>query len=292
MKSLTFSPWAEETTGRFEYVVTGLPLLHVRRILRLVILDTELYHEIVETMPQFAPNLNAVRTNSYTEVGAPWLKSSGQTPSIFRKLVTSCLRKAVATTRYGDDEACGRPPRPTVLTQADADLVSLDLIPWSIPSKQDLLQLESTVSRSRTSFLRALDIFPLRQLRYSAAAVAVRFLESVPRRVRMRLERIVLEEDHLAVGFSECHGLGLIPFCQENPQLRIERKVDLWRNTLHMTTAHGDNLDRQIWFLQQKYIMDRPTGILQTNHISYPIAVWIMEALELEAAGMPPALLH
>lgn len=290
LKNLSFSPWADDTARTFEYIAQGRQSLYMRRLLGLVVLDEELCAEIKRDLPRFAPYLEAAKTRSHLELGGLWPKSCGQTPSVFRNLVTSCLRKAVAETRYGDrdGEAHDRPLRPTKLGRADADLIYSDTAPWSIPHSLTQNPIDSTVFKSRTVILQHLKVLLDLDLRYSAAAVAVRFLESVPRCVRMRLRRIVLHEDRPGVGFAECHGLGLIPYCQENPQLRIERKVNLWKNALHTTTAHGELSETRLDFYRMKDNSSTTGGILQANHISHPIAVWIMEAVELEAAGMPP----
>ncbi|KAF4778927.1 hypothetical protein HER10_EVM0012476 [Colletotrichum scovillei] len=68
--------------------------------------------------------------------------------------------------------------------------------------------------------------------RFSAASAAIYFLASVPAAVRAQVRRIVIEEDREAMAAPECHGRGLIPFCQENPLLCVERRVNLWRNLL------------------------------------------------------------
>ncbi|KAG7043978.1 zinc knuckle, partial [Colletotrichum scovillei] len=54
----------------------------------------------------------------------------------------------------------------------------------------------------------------------------------LPAAVRAQVRRIVIEEDREAMAAPECHGRGLIPFCQENPLLCVERRVNLWRNLL------------------------------------------------------------
>ncbi|KAL2679345.1 hypothetical protein Neosp_010118 [[Neocosmospora] mangrovei] len=70
------------------------------------------------------------------------------------------------------------------------------------------------------------------KLYFSAAAVAIRFLDQMPEHQRLQMRNIIINEDRLAVGCPEGHVLGLIPFCRENPRLRVEQRVNLWRNLL------------------------------------------------------------
>ena len=64
---------------------------------------------------------------------------------------------------------------------------------------------------------------------FSAAAIAIRFLQCNPT-IRLHMRKIILFEDNPSVAFPETHGKGLIPFCAENAQLRIERRVSVWTN--------------------------------------------------------------
>jgi len=63
---------------------------------------------------------------------------------------------------------------------------------------------------------------------FSATAAAIHFLKSVPVTTRAHMRNLVVNEDRLTVGWPEGHVRGLVPFCTENPSLRIDRRVDLW----------------------------------------------------------------
>ncbi|KAL8927295.1 MAG: hypothetical protein Q9208_002472 [Pyrenodesmia sp. 3 TL-2023] len=65
--------------------------------------------------------------------------------------------------------------------------------------------------------------------RFSAAAAAVHFFKSVSQNTCLGIRNVVLHEDRQSVAHPECHVLGLIPFCIQNPQLHIERRVNVWR---------------------------------------------------------------
>ncbi|KAF4470851.1 hypothetical protein FALBO_2238 [Fusarium albosuccineum] len=115
--------------------------------------------------------------------------------------------------------------------------------PWAIPSPAELARVGGLLQdgevwkslqewqsdpnldeKSRVGYRQA--------FRFSAAAVAIRFLDQLTPTRRLNLRKMVLHEDHFSVGRSECHALGLIPFCKENRQLRVERRANLWRNVL------------------------------------------------------------
>ncbi|CAG9978305.1 unnamed protein product [Clonostachys byssicola] len=106
------------------------------------------------------------------------------------------------------------------------------------------------------------------KFRYSAAAAAINFLKHMPRNVRIRLRKLRLLEDQPSVHKAAGHGRGLIPFCVENLSLKVERKVSLFGNLLQ---SHGRH-QRQLF------------------HQSVPgvLSAWLVEALALPSAGMPP----
>lgn len=100
----------------------------------------------------------------------------------------------------------------------------------------------------------------------SAASTAIHFLENIPGQ-RKNIRKIILDERYPGQRYSECHGLGFIEFCKENPQLRIERRANLWKNVWQTNTIFP--------------ILD---GFTITSEVTY----WIIEALALVPAGMPP----
>ncbi|WQF85269.1 hypothetical protein CDEST_10283 [Colletotrichum destructivum] len=121
--------------------------------------------------------------------------------------------------------------------------------------------------------------------RFSAAATAIHFLKSLPNTVRCHLRKLVLLEDKQAVPFQESHGLGLIPFCRENPLLRIERRVSLWNNAFHESRSSTFLFETP----QDQYerLVREDKNSLDSSLITASVAPWIMEALALAPAGMP-----
>jgi hypothetical protein len=112
--------------------------------------------------------------------------------------------------------------------------------------------------------------------RFSAAAAAVHFLESVPDSTRQQIRNITLLEDRLSVAFPACHAKGLVPFCLENPELRIDRHVSLWKNVFlgsRWAADYGHVL--AAW-------VELDTGFVDTElweeNATMPVAEWMVEA--------------
>lgn len=128
--------------------------------------------------------------------------------------------------------------------------------------------------------------------KFSAAAHAIHYLSHCPQQVRMHIRRIRLYEDTLSVAFPECHALGLIPFCQENPHLYIERHVDIWRTVFRTSVSSSMypwtvEAEREA-ALNVEYQEESANGTrLDTKRASRSFALWVCEALELARSGMP-----
>ncbi|KAF6824868.1 hypothetical protein CPLU01_10634 [Colletotrichum plurivorum] len=233
--------------------------------------------------PSLAPYLKHLRTKEDRDVPirTGLRGSAGQVPSVFRSFARSLMREIVA--RQLQYKAA---PFQHYSQDGLQSLVSLDPEPWSIPTAADISRMKAIINdlslpglpRTRSS----VEYKERRVKRYfSAAAVAIRFLKSLSANDRQHLRTIILEEDHIGVAFSECHGLGLIPFCHENPRLRVDRRANLWRNVLQTTTAH------HTWYdFRSGYTLGIARS-LDAHTISYVVGIWMMEALELGRAGMP-----
>ena len=127
------------------------------------------------------------------------------------------------------------------------------------------------------------------KFRYSAAAAATNFLRSLPANTRKSIQHIILDEDHEAVAFPSCHARGLIPFCLENPALRFERRVNLWRNALPSANGCPDSHDRLSTLTE--YLggeLEEQNGEVPSWWATQAVAPWIEEVLALPQAGMPP----
>ena len=104
------------------------------------------------------------------------------------------------------------------------------------------------------------------------------------------IRKIVLHEDRRSVAHPECHALGLIPFCVQNPRLYVERRVNLWRALESGSRPGSINLYVN-WFKtiakcsetwRFRYYED-----FKCSFLSKSCSRWIIEASTLTARGMP-----
>lgn len=193
---------------------------------------------------------------------------------------------------------------------------SLRLDPWAIPSSTELARIgskledgevwealqrwkyprdEETVLRnhgrrpmwlrdSETRRYQSNNVCYREAYHFSAAAVAIRFLERLRPAQRLNLRHIILREDHVSVGQPECHAMGLVRFCRENPRLRVERYVGLWRNILHGA--------QPLWLDEMPEVVDDLTKGERHCHLEHVkmtliLSSWLGEALAVMDAGMP-----
>jgi hypothetical protein len=160
------------------------------------------------------------------------------------------------------------------------EVLFLDHQEWALPSKRlanKLARKLADISKHRGRPPN-IDFVPSRldlrkyhrhlKFRYSAAAAAINFLQQMPRNARLRLRKLRLLEDQPSVHNAAGHGRGLIRFCLENPSLKVERKVSLFGNLLQ---AHG-----------------KLPGTTSASTVPCVISTWLVEALALPSAGMPP----
>jgi hypothetical protein len=109
----------------------------------------------------------------------------------------------------------------------------------------------------------------------------MQFLSSIPKAKRLQIRSIILHEDREAVAFPHSHGRGLIPFCTENNKLRIERRVNLWRNAF--ISEVGDAIG---------IIKEERGGMgyweqLHSEVVTKSLTPWITETLAIPKLGMP-----
>ncbi|KAL8993394.1 MAG: hypothetical protein Q9169_006384 [Polycauliona sp. 2 TL-2023] len=186
---------------------------------------------------------------------------------------------------------------------------------WTIPSEDRLAQIETILgpsSKDPRGWAREdleLDAAggpspPLRvgdepwdrvRWRFSAAAAAIEFFKSVSQDTCLGIHKIVLHEDRPSVAHPECHARGLIPFCRQNPQLHIERRVNIWR-VLFVRENFGSERSRN--FIHERTerldMMSQDEAAKWDDHdrvaaLSLPVVFsrWITEAEALSANGMP-----
>jgi hypothetical protein len=166
-------------------------------------------------------------------------------------------------------------------TVTDDKLVRTELDPWSIPTENeldDLLEVSPTRPPVRwgSSYMwKHRDWWTTSdygKYRFSAASAAIRFLSSTSLQTRLQLRNMLIHEDHYSVASPARHTIGLIPFCQENPSLRITRQVSVWRNLLHTFWAP--------WTYERR-------NPFTAKQFSENVAEWMVEAGALVSKGMP-----
>ena len=101
---------------------------------------------------------------------------------------------------------------------------------WWIPSQQDLDEVAKFLSPEPDGSIydatgRGRELRPRYCL--SAAATAIQYLGCLTPQNRMHLRKVTRQEDHTNGGLPQTHARGLVPFYVENPQLQVERRVDI-----------------------------------------------------------------
>ncbi|KAI4683947.1 uncharacterized protein J4E84_006787 [Alternaria hordeiaustralica] len=211
-----------------------------------------------------------------------WIKALGEPASQNRRFTSSVLDYLAQLPnfdQFSTTQDCWTDVVPDVRRIVDSHVD-----PWSFPSQDDVEEISRIVP---DSLQPASANYPRRywdrlKYRFSAAAIAIHFLDSLPTAVRKRMHAITLHEKHVSVGQPECHAEGLIPFCKENPQLRIARIVDLWGNVLQ---TRSDPLYKVVSTYRES--PDPGLRKLRAEHVTEAIAAWVMEALALIKLGMP-----
>jgi hypothetical protein len=104
---------------------------------------------------------------------------------------------------------------------------------WWAPNERDLTAVQQFLPGWPEQYDR--DEYTgniVQKLYFSAAAVAIRFLERVTPHTRSQLRMIVLEEDHPSILDPHTHAQGLVQFLQENRHLQVQHRVNVWQAIL------------------------------------------------------------
>ncbi|KAK1635087.1 hypothetical protein BDP81DRAFT_430777 [Colletotrichum phormii] len=239
-------------------------------------ISDEAYDELKGRYPHFIPVLDRLRAEQGQFDTVPRHGSFGEATSVYREFCKDTPRAASLCNpnaarilqRWGDFGTSLR-------------MIDLSIPHWTIPTEDELNQLLASVGENPYHVIGLERGGDLSIYRFSAASAAIYFLTSVPAAVRAQVRRIVLDEDREAVAAPECHGLGLIPFCQENPLLHVERRVNLWRNVLQANTMTPyDRINPEV----------RGTAtarLLYSKDVTGLVAKWVSEARAIVSAGMP-----
>ncbi|KAI4695935.1 uncharacterized protein J4E88_000105 [Alternaria novae-zelandiae] len=283
-----------QRAGNFNTLVTIINDLKGRYFLidaqRSRLFDAKVRTYVEEHHPHFLPVLDALEAGSVTNSDSYVWK---ETPSQSRHFVESTLHVMAAqpdfnetVTRASNWHGRDDNPRPDPFP-----VVAHHHVPWSLPSEEELAAMREIVSPHPIVATRFKNwqYWEKEKYRLSAATTSIAFLGSLTCKTRLELRNLVLHEDHVAVAWPECHVQGLIPFCQENSKLRIERRVSLWKAMLPAAAASLYAIMTNPPAAQRRSRYDCvPPQILSRGSFGYSgVADWIMEALALESLGMP-----
>ncbi|OIW27072.1 hypothetical protein CONLIGDRAFT_495180 [Coniochaeta ligniaria NRRL 30616] len=227
----------------------------------------------------------------HTGYPIPSDQTFGEVPSVYRRMARDVMQLGVNDPAIYEDLAV----RPEIRRERCDPAVCVGLgeepwVLWKIPTASELDALADQVSEVDEDVWKR-ETYQSRdkgwgKCRFSAAAAAIHFLSSNPR-IRRHIHNIILHEDRESVARPECHAQGLITFCRENPHLRVERRVSLWKN-LFLTCypnwggSHGSN---HLWLAHHRASKHRIR--LQADYVTRRVAEYIVEASVPE---MPAAI--
>ncbi|UKZ81737.1 hypothetical protein TrVFT333_009509 [Trichoderma virens FT-333] len=247
--------------------------------------------QVAKRYPKFEPVLQAILQGiDPSEVTSYY----GIVPSYRRQAVIYTLELAIQHGAIPEDWLKNRHNDPRELLALFAEFP-----PWSCCLTEDEIHEMSSPPVSRKQFCcywkephieqNGQRQYMQGKYRFSAAAVAVRFLSRLPKYLRLCLRDIRLHEDAVSVANPECHAQGLIKFCIENPKLHIERRLDLWRNVFQSPSMAMDIL---VFFFENQWEWSNPDDAgrgrgLCSYSLTESVALWITEALALIPLGMP-----
>ena len=299
VKSIIFyTAFSEETREEAGLWHGGLHKLdlykdHLADLMARQFLTGTLEDEIAAHYPQFKPIL--ARWRSKIEVtaeskGHDW----GETPSIYRDFICHTLEAIAKDPKFvltGQRWVNGLwiPQDKYAVFRNMFELIGLRPEPWNIPSEEEVSRLSnlSGVTTKASSVVANERRFYHEDAnyRYSAASVAIRFLENPPMMVHKHIRNIrsiKLIEDRESIAHPECHIRGLVRHCRDMPSLRVERRVDLWMTAY----PFGDSGYFEPPFAHASTLSRR--RFVNPECKTKAIARWMTEANALNCLGMPP----
>jgi len=232
--------------------------------------------------PQFMHVIDHWRSQGTRIIGRFYLTRfliCGEAPSIWRDFVAFTLD--LVSRQPGFIEQT----RMHLKHEVNDDEVHLinkaDPKPWQIMGDVEISRLQTF---TRVSF-ESPHVWPSTKYAYSAASIALLFLDSLPTTARENIRKIMLLEDRESISFPESHGRGFIAICQKHPQLKIERFVSLWKNVLpvHKVLLSFYLGDNQRFFDEGDMDNDR----CPARQITKAVGAWVKEAMSLPELGMP-----
>ncbi|KAK2694865.1 hypothetical protein QWA68_005608 [Fusarium oxysporum] len=305
-------PWA----GRFDYLLYAQLQQQVKLVLLLGnrFLTEQIWVRIEQSFPWFTPHLRDALsqhrrgqdqfdmrhiecwpfTNSFTYSVDPFRRRASGTSALCEALEFT-LRNLAQRATSDFDRAVNDALPDWEYSGRDRLLNFLDQCfkPWDVPHADALEEmgrkfkddglwstLESWAPNQRqTQEYRA-------KFRISAASAAIGWLNQLPANKRMCVHSLAIIEDYPSVGRQECHAAGLVPFCKENPQLRIRHQVSMlnviFSRALLSRTDSLEDLEEYARHEIGEEAFD------QASYVSFSCIVeWLAEIISLPKAGMP-----
>ena len=243
----------------------------------------ELTTKVAHKFPQYLPVLERLKARRFMDDEETAFNCWGNAGSVHRAFVDYTFECLSMHTSFN-----------TVLADAPGTenginvpnvLTCLNPAPWSLPSAEEVAEMYKLSGIDMEDEYKDY-VYKRFEYRFSAAASAILFLQNLSHSTRCQIRYISLCEDRVSVASPECHVLGLIPFCLENPRLHIERRVNLWRNAFPAgSTLPICSIVRCASEGPRPWNQDFDR--LRASDVSKSLGVWIMEALALPSAGMP-----
>jgi hypothetical protein len=236
--------------------------------------STQFTYQVLHKLKELHPGnytleyiLNAPSERLEDLVGAFLPYGSGQPCSITRAVWHDMIRLMTQTPDFTLKDG-------TEFNAARRALVEWQPPLWLLASHSELDDLRQTIfDRQAFSNTRRFIKF-----HFSATTAALTFLQSISESAHSQLRTIVLDDNRASVAHPETHAQGLIPYCRDNPNLRIDHRVSLWRTVV----VHYSMLEN-FYNPMNSYVQYQPTACRAADSVMS----WIGEALLLEVSGMP-----
>lgn len=286
--TITFQNTFWESAGRFQRLYSSL--FHRKHgLLRRIapqLLSAELAQSMGEKYPQFLPLLEDCLRGG-TWLSHPWsvlaantsdTAGLGEAPSLFRDFVSDLL---LEISRHPDFASSVENIGPSRIRDVEhaLQIATMMLQTWKIYEASDVDVMREVAQRGIPRSRPNDREFVMRHT-YSATSCAIRFLESLSVSDRLDLRRLLLvENSHIrAATQGAAHARGLIPFCCENPHLKIVRLANLWHTVLPEVST------RRMLAPERLAPQSRE---LRVAELSKGIGVWLAEYSILGTLGMP-----
>jgi len=292
--------WVDrETSNRAASFATALDWIYAKSAYQLCRVRKDITDDMIERagvdFPECVPLLHRLRGGHARHEPFPvqmvhdwrlWRHS----PSTHRRFIKFMLALQKGTKRWWElwkvDEVLGqRPEQPNV-----ASLLPGIPDPWVIPNAEDIASLEEQcISWSSPKRYRPMCVDGPTKRYFSAAALAIQFLNGLDPSVLSIIRNIALDEVHASVAKPECHGLGLVSIMQHYPRISICRQVDT-RTTAIKTAITGNVGQPYFEELVGRYRDGQPwdiDGDIERVRVSQAFIRWFEEAVALSSRLSP-----